>query len=94
MALADYAHHNEDARAIWWQEEGRFEGGAPDPYDYDDVPFDTYCACEDDDDVCEFYVEDGFVFRSCTHCGSGEGYPLDSDHPRARRWARIAGVSA
>jgi len=25
MSIKDYAHWNEDARFVWWQEEGRFE---------------------------------------------------------------------
>ena len=37
MARADYAHWNEDADYMWWQEEGRFGSeDAPDPDDYYD----------------------------------------------------------
>lgn len=35
MALKDYEHHNEDAKWMWWQEEGRFEADQEpqnDPY--------------------------------------------------------------
>ena len=42
MALSDYAHHNEEALAIWWLEEGKHEAnsGFPDYYDeeYEDDP--------------------------------------------------------
>lgn len=39
MSLADYAHHNEEAERIWWEEEGRhglgdFDGGGD---EYDDL---------------------------------------------------------
>ena len=32
MPLADYDHYNEDARMVWWQEEGRYDGGYEDSY--------------------------------------------------------------
>jgi len=36
MALSDYAHWNEDAERIWWEEEGRHV--EDEPYDrYDDA---------------------------------------------------------
>jgi hypothetical protein len=36
MSLKDYEHWNEDALAIWWQEEGRHvEEPSYDPYDED-----------------------------------------------------------
>lgn len=43
MSLKDYAHHNEDAAHMWWQEEGRFGSEEPD-YDPND-----YLPVEDDD---------------------------------------------
>lgn len=47
MALADYSHHNEDARHIWWQEEGRFEGGSD--FDLDRLDFDGPDDYDEDD---------------------------------------------
>ena len=34
MPLSDYAHHNEEARRIWWEEEGRHADEPREP-DYD-----------------------------------------------------------
>jgi hypothetical protein len=34
MPLSDYTHHNEEARRIWWEEEGRHD---QDPLEYDDM---------------------------------------------------------
>jgi hypothetical protein len=34
MPLSDYAHHNEEARRIWWEEEGRHD---QDPIEHDDM---------------------------------------------------------
>lgn len=34
MALKDYEHHNEDARWMWWQEEGKYEH---EPEEYGDA---------------------------------------------------------
>jgi len=36
MARKDYAHHNEEAEAMWWLEEGRFAGQEDDRPDVDD----------------------------------------------------------
>ena len=44
MALSDYAHHNEDALMVWWEEEGRH------PYESD--PYDDY------DRACDFLEDD------------------------------------
>lgn len=34
MPISDYSHHNEEARRIWWEEEGRHD---QDPIEYDDM---------------------------------------------------------
>lgn len=105
MPLADYAHHNEEAAHIWWQEEGRFESAPMDHDDFYDRYDGPYCACEDGDDSCEFTVDEEdarCVWRTCMDCGNGEGAYLSSlDQPslpeykkdEIRRWARLAGVS-
>lgn len=39
VPVSDYSHHNEEARQIWWQEEGRYDGLVDDAYEdpyYDD----------------------------------------------------------
>ena len=46
MAISDYSHHNEDAKHLWWQEEGQF---ASDPHDWDDDDF--YPNVEDEDEL-------------------------------------------
>lgn len=50
MGIQDYAHYNEEARTMWWAEEGQFEGREEyDPYDPDDyLPYDDD---EDDEDA-------------------------------------------
>lgn len=40
MSRADYAHWNEEADIMWWQEEGRFEG--QEEYERDMSPSDDY----------------------------------------------------
>lgn len=35
MPLKDYAHWNEKAERIWWEEEGRHETEPPDVDEYD-----------------------------------------------------------
>lgn len=46
MPISDYAHWNEEAVAVWYQEEGRFPAG----YSDDGVdPYDDYY--DDDDDL-------------------------------------------
>lgn len=36
MPLTDYAHWNEDAERVWWEEEGRHVEEPPDPDDWED----------------------------------------------------------
>lgn len=46
--ISDYAHHNEEAARIWYEEVGQFgaaEAYEPDPYD---EPYDPYEDLEDD----------------------------------------------
>lgn len=54
MPLEDYAHWNEDARHIWWQEEGRFEGIEEHERDYDPLDEERqalyYDQMEDDEE--------------------------------------------
>lgn len=47
MALADYAHWNEDAEYMWWQEEGRHIEEPPEPDEWQD-DYDRW-VWEDDD---------------------------------------------
>lgn len=65
MALSDYAHWNEDALAIWWQEEGRHETGERDDSDY---PEPTGEELDHDDAYGEGYSdgEDGEQSRAET----------------------------
>lgn len=38
--VADYDHHGEDARAVWWEENRYDMEVEPDPYDhYDDIDY-------------------------------------------------------
>lgn len=48
MSLKDYAHWNEDAQYMWWQEEGRF--GSEEP-EYDDREDDRDFEPDDLDDM-------------------------------------------
>jgi hypothetical protein len=56
VSLKDYAHHNEDAPAIWWAEEGRhpYEPDVDDFYDEDEP--DECEACEEGDE-CTRHVQ-------------------------------------
>lgn len=36
MTIADYAHWNEQAAMVWWQEEGRHYDASPSLSEYDD----------------------------------------------------------
>jgi len=54
MPIGDYAHWNEEAPRIWWEEEGKHDLGPSDPdpedpgyYDYDDG-----YVCQDAPDEC------------------------------------------
>lgn len=52
MSRADYAHWNEEADIVWWQEEGRHVETAEDYYDPDDyLPW-------DDDEPCDRFEDD------------------------------------
>lgn len=50
MSRADYAHWNEEADIIWWQEEGRHVETAEDYYEPDDYLPDW----DDEDDEDDF----------------------------------------
>lgn len=47
MPLSDYAHHNEEAQSIWWEDEGKHENEPPD-YDPDFDDLDWYDDEEED----------------------------------------------
>lgn len=49
MPVSDYAHHNEEAMAIWWQEEGRHDDLEPPDPDEDVDVFDDYEDWEEED---------------------------------------------
>jgi len=92
MALSDYAHWNEDAERIWWEEEGRHSDEPDyDPCDYvaddygddwfEDEPHDSLDDCQRDG--C-FSTKDG-VHWCCDVCadlgGPGEAFVfLRSEH--------------
>jgi hypothetical protein len=38
MPLADYAHHNEEAERIWWEEEGKHHDSDMEAHQFDDLP--------------------------------------------------------
>lgn len=50
MPLADYAHHNEEAHAIWWAEEGKHHDADYESHLADDFDDDYYDEDEDDED--------------------------------------------
>lgn len=52
MARSDYAHWNEEADIVWWQEEGRHETYEEPDYD-NDVPDNDWEDFDDDDDEPE-----------------------------------------
>jgi hypothetical protein len=52
MSRADYAHWNEDADMVWWQEEGRHVEEAPEYDPYEDEGF--YDEQEADEDEAEY----------------------------------------
>lgn len=61
MSRSDYAHHNEDANMMWWQEEGRFPMSEDydsryDDRDYCDYPPDDYY--DEEDDLDELITDD------------------------------------
>lgn len=57
MPLSDYAHWNEEAPIIWWQEEGRHIETAEDHYDPDDFlpDYEEECCeeCGEIESECE-----------------------------------------
>jgi hypothetical protein len=61
MPIADYAHWNEEAQRVWWEEEGRHEA---DPSSYEDPSdldaLDCFCeeASEWDDETIRGYLTD------------------------------------
>lgn len=64
MSLRDYAHWNEDAQYMWWQEEGRHPYEPEDNDDMDDRGWDAprikngVCThCDDEDAWCELCGE-------------------------------------
>ena len=59
MALADYAHWNEEAEQVWWQEEGRFAGdNEGETSDYEEWEEERqYLHDEDEEDEEEDEVE-------------------------------------
>lgn len=54
MSRADYAHWNEEADIMWWQEEGRHVEEAPHLDDYDLAMRDGGLFDDDDDDDSEY----------------------------------------
>jgi hypothetical protein len=69
MAISDYAHHNEEAKQIWWLEEGRHET-FEEPYDDDpDAGWDDWEDFDDDEDEAiepeDWYRED-LGWAGCT----------------------------
>lgn len=62
MPLADYAHHNEEAHAIWWAEEGR--------HDTRQADFERYYLNDEDIDL-----EDDESECTCTY-GSDPRSPV------------------
>jgi len=50
MALSDYAHHNEEAQRIWWEEEGRWENEPRDTDPDDESWRDEPESDEDEED--------------------------------------------
>ena len=52
MARSDYAHWNEEADIVWWQEEGRHAGNEEPVYEDElyDVPDDDWEDFDDEDE--------------------------------------------
>lgn len=69
MALKDYAHWNEDAQMMWWQEEGRFAADEGPEYDPDD-----FLPGQDDDDEDD---EEGPFNDSAERFEGGEDRYID-----------------
>jgi len=79
MPISDYAHWNEDAPRIWWEEEGRH---VPEPCEpdwesavhYDDGP--THDG-QSEPDVCiaegNFSTRDGVIWR-CDGCDDSQEF--------------------
>ena len=62
MSRADYAHWNEEADIIWWQEEGRHVETADDHYDPDDYLDSGYSAADAfAEDIAEY--DDSQLFK-------------------------------
>lgn len=82
MPLRDYAHWNEDAQRVWWEEEGRHGSEEPD-YDPDDYLPDWEDA---DEEEAANHFEDPRDYREDEHLdmymedrmsGGGDDVPGD-----------------
>ena len=70
MPLADYAHHNEEAERIWWEEEGKHHdadleahyaddfGGREDGYGPADAYAEELAEIQDDVDLMDMLGDD------------------------------------
>jgi hypothetical protein len=71
MALADYAHWNEDAEYMWWHEEGKHDGSEepcdpdPDRYVYEEVDHLSVDECLADGNFNTYGAEGDWVCSTC-----------------------------
>ena len=94
MPIADYAHHNEEAPLIWWQEEGRHDA-EPSEDSYwehemrEDAPFeDEECQSEEDCMKWGNYNQEDEIENlwSCSTCG--RFFKKVSDEPYVMEFIR------
>ena len=67
MPLADYAHWNEEAPQVWWQEEGRHmesdgEAAREEQYDADEAFFDDH-ADDSTEDLKAMLADEAYCAR-------------------------------
>ena len=93
MSLSDYAHWNEDAQYMWWEEEGKHVEDEPDYDDdvdcrYDDEPV-PHSSVEECIKVGDMSSKDGVLWR-CDHCPEGDLETWSSSRTKtARSWRKL-----
>ena len=77
MSVADYAHHNEDAAWVWWQEEGQHAGDQEPRVEDPELSWEDgdYYECQDAPDEClsagNFEQRRDDEAWVCSTCGTG-----------------------
>lgn len=78
MSRADYAHWNEDADWMWYQEEGRFGSESPDP------DFDGPMGVSPEEGPEDFCQSCGEYFEDCECADGDDGEPTRCDECKER----------